>query len=174
MPDDPAAKARFASLLRVHQSRLLSYIHALVRDMSDADDLFQQTALILWNKFDSYDANRNFGAWACGIARLEVSNYIRTRSRKKLYLSDDLTLLMIEAAAENPPVEEEERRQALADCMEKLRQRDRELLLACYGESDESVTTIADRMSRSSQSVHNSLKRIRQALFECVRRSISV
>src|SRR5262249_35538535 len=47
--------ADFAEHLRQSQTRLYGYIHSLVRDLNDADDLFQQTSLILWKKFDEYD-----------------------------------------------------------------------------------------------------------------------
>jgi len=172
--EDPERKRRFADLLRGSQSRLLGYIHSLVRDVNDADDLFQQTAVILWNKFDSYDESRSFTAWACGVARLEVSNFIRSRSRRKLYLSDDLNLLLIEAYTEIPEAaaDDEERKEALSRCVGKLRERDRDLLLVCYT-GDDDIVQIADRMGRSSQSVHNSLRRIRESLYECVRRTLA-
>ena len=172
MADDPARTTRFAELLRANQSRLLGYIHSIVRDTNDADDLFQQTAVILWNKFADYDAGRSFLAWACGVARLEASNFIRSRSRKKLYLSDDLNLLLIEAFDEVDERQDEDEREALSQCVGKLRERDRELLLSCYA-GEQGVTEVADRMGRSSQSVHNSLRRIRQALYECVRTTLA-
>jgi RNA polymerase sigma-70 factor (ECF subfamily) len=174
MTDEQAKRHRFAERLREHQARLLGYIHSLVRDQNDADDLFQQTAVILWNKFDAYDPARSFLAWACGVARLEVSNFIRSRSRKKLYLSDDLNLLLIEAYDEMPEPEPEDRREALAKCLGKLRERDRELLLQAYDdERADTVTAMADRMGRSSQSVHNSLRRIRLSLYECIRTTLA-
>lgn len=173
MTDEHQKRSRFADLLRQNQSRLLGYLHALVRDLNDADDLFQQTAVILWNKFDAFDGSRSFLAWACGVARFEASNFIRSRSRKKLYFSDDLNLLLIEAYDEMPEPEPEDRREALTQCLGKLRERDRELLLEAYGDAEPGVTTIADRMGRSSQSVHNSLRRIRQSLYECVRRTLA-
>src|SRR5689334_3693597 len=61
-------EAEFAAHLREVQSRLYGYIHSLARDLNDADDLFQQTALIMWKKFDGYDRGRSFFSWACGIA----------------------------------------------------------------------------------------------------------
>ena len=173
MTDNPAQKTCFAEHLREHQARLLGYIHSLVRDLNDADDLFQQTAVILWNKFDLYDPARSFLAWACGVARLEVSNFIRSRSRKKLYLSDDLNLLLIGAYDEMPEPEPEDRREALTECLDKLRERDRALLLEAYDDENEGVTALADRMGRSSQSVHNSLRRIRLSLYECIRRTLA-
>src|SRR5262249_22037135 len=131
--DRERLKAEFAERLRESQSRLFGYIHSLVRDLDDADDLFQQTTLILWNKFADFDPGRNFLSWACGVARLEVCNFLRGRGRQRLYFSDDLNLLLAEAQGEVSSDELEERREALACCIEKLRQRDRELLDECYG-----------------------------------------
>ena len=44
------------ALLRREQTRLHGYLHSLVRDLNDADDLFQQTTMILWKKFGEFDA----------------------------------------------------------------------------------------------------------------------
>jgi RNA polymerase sigma-70 factor (ECF subfamily) len=167
----PSEASAFAACLRQHQARLYGYIHSLLRDLNDADDLFQQTTLILWKKFAEYDPRRSFFSWACGIARLEVANFLRSRGRQRLYFSDDLNLLLIEAQAELPDEELEARREALSGCVEKLRQPDRELLLECYGGQGD-VPDVAGRRGRSPQSVYNSLRRIRRALFECIARTL--
>lgn len=99
---EPACSAEggrldYASLLRQHQTQLFGYIYSLVRDLDDADDLFQQTSLVLWDKFNQYDCSRSFINWACGVARYEVLNFLRSRSRKRLYFSDELNLALVEA-----------------------------------------------------------------------------
>jgi RNA polymerase sigma-70 factor, ECF subfamily len=127
-----SVKTDFAELLRQNQTRLFGYIHSLVRDLNDADDLFHQTTMILWRKFNEFDRRRSFCAWACGIARLETASFLRSRGRQRLYFSDDLTLLLIEAHEEMTDEESQDRREALARCAEKLRDRDRELLAECY------------------------------------------
>ena len=168
-----ATTAEFAELMQRHQSQLFAYLHSLVRDFNDTDDLFQQTAMILWRKFDQYDRSRGFVAWACGVARFEVSNFLRTRGRSRLYFSDDLNLLLIEAQAEVASDEVDGRREALTQCVDKLRERDRELVREAYGQDEAQVASVADRIGRSSHSVHNSLRRIRRALFECVQRTLA-
>jgi RNA polymerase sigma-70 factor, ECF subfamily len=165
-------RSEFAESLRDNQSRLYGYIHALVRDLDDADDLFQQTTIILWNKFGEYDRSRSFLSWACGVARFEVSNFLRTRGRQKLYFTDDLNLLLIEAYDRVPKDEMDERREALGQCVNKLRDRDRELLRECYGDRA-GIGTAAGKRGRSSQSVYNSLRRIRRALYECIERTLT-
>src|SRR5947209_17178610 len=105
-------KAEFAEYLGRDQGRLYGYIHSLVRDLNDADDLFQQTTLILWKKFGEFERERSFFAWACGIARFEVANFLRSRGNRRLYFSDDLNLLLVEAQAEISDDELEDRRDA--------------------------------------------------------------
>ena len=161
----------FAEYLRQNQTRLYGYLHSLVRDLNDADDLYQQTTLILWKKFAEFDRGRSFFAWACGVARFEVANFLRARSRERLYFSDDLNLLLVEAQAEITDDEFEGRRDALIRCVEKLRERDRELLHECYGDHFD-VHGAANRRGRSPQSVYNSLRRIRRSLFECIARTL--
>ncbi len=169
--DVPALAAQFGEYLRRDQARLYGYIHSLVRDLSDADDLFQQTSLILWRKFGEFDHTRRFFSWACGIARLEVANFLRSRGRQRLYFSDDLNLLLIETQEEVGDEELADRRDALARCVTKLRPRDKDLLEECYG-TESGVHDAAGRRGRSSQSVYNSLRRIRRALFECITRAL--
>src|SRR5581483_6701705 len=52
-PGTQPGAAEFAGHLRQHQARLYGYIHSLVGDLNDADDLFQQTTLVLWKNFSS-------------------------------------------------------------------------------------------------------------------------
>jgi RNA polymerase sigma-70 factor (ECF subfamily) len=165
-------KAEFVELLRRHQSQLFAYIYSLVHNFDDADDLFQQTSVVLWDKIDQFDSSKSFVAWACGVARYEVLNHLRSRSRHRLYFSDELNLALVEAQAELEAEPLAEERDALADCMKKLRQRDLDLLEACYGRSV-CISEVAGTWGRSAQSIHNSLRRIRRALFECVRRTLA-
>jgi RNA polymerase sigma-70 factor (ECF subfamily) len=166
-----ARKATFAEDLRRHQTQIFGFIYSLVRNFDDADDLFQQTSLVLWRKYDQFDRSRSFVAWACGVARFEVANFLRDRDRHRHLLSDDLDVLLIEAHAELERERLEERRYALAECMKKLRERDQELLRACYGGSIR-IPEVARNWGRSIQSIHNSLSRIRRVLQECVHRSL--
>jgi RNA polymerase sigma-70 factor (ECF subfamily) len=167
-----AKEAEFAAKLRDIQSRLYGYIHSMARDLNDADDIFQQTALILWNKFDEFDRQRSFFSWACGIARLELINFLRSRKRRRLYFSDDLNLRLVEAQADFTNEEAEDRRDALAKCLAKLRDRDQQLLTECYQEQS-GVNHAAERRGRCPQSVYNSIRRIRRALYECIARTLT-
>ena len=165
-------KTDFAVSLRHHQTQLFGYIYSLVRDLDDADDLFQQTSMVLWDKYEQFDSSKSFINWACGVARYEVLNFLRSRSRNRLYFSDQLNLALIEAHESLEREQLDERRDALACCMRKLRERDRHLLESCYGRSG-CIQDVARTWGRSTHSIHNSLRRIRRVLFECVRRTLA-
>jgi len=173
--DAQLRKADFTRYLATNQARLYGYIHSLIPDIHDADDLYQQTALVLWNKFNKFDRERDFFAWACGVARGEVANFARRRVRQRLYLCADVNLLLVESHAELTSQEQDERRVALSQCIEKLPAADRELLAECYreGRDGESVHAAADRRNRSSHSVYNSLRRIRKVLYDCINRTLA-
>src|SRR5947209_8271641 len=62
----------FMALFLRHQAELKAFIGSLVRDRHARDDLLQEVALVLWEKFSAYDPGRSFGAWARGIAANKV------------------------------------------------------------------------------------------------------
>ena len=66
----------------------------------------------------------------------------------------------------------DERRAALAGCVKKLNERDRDLLAACFTEGA-TVQSAAVQVGRSADAVYKALGRIRQALFECVSRTLA-
>ena len=158
--------------LRQYHAQLLGYIHSLVRDLEDAEDVFQETMVVLWEKFSSFDRKQSFLAWGLGIARFKVSNFLRVRGRNRLYFSDDLNLLLIDAEVNVVGDDFESQREALRGCVQKLRERDRELLKTCYGVA-RGVPEAAKASGRSNQVLHNSLRRIRRALFECIERTLN-
>jgi RNA polymerase sigma-70 factor (ECF subfamily) len=89
-----------------------------------------------------------------------------------LYFSDELNLMLVEATIEPPAEDFADQREALAQCVQKLRERDRELLLECYAQPN-AIHAAADRLDRSTHSIYNSLRRIRRSLYECVGRSLA-
>jgi len=169
--DVQTRKAEFARYLAECQARLYGYVHSLVPDLNHADDLYQQTVLVLWGKFAEFDRERSFFAWACGFARFEAANFVRGLARQRHFFSDELSLLLVEAHEEMADDELADRREALSKCVEKLSPTDRALLTECYLDPG-GVPAAAARRNRSPHSVYNSLRRIRQTLLKCIIRAL--
>src|ERR1700722_3814977 len=114
------------------QDRIYAYVVSLLPNRADAEDVFQQTSLILWKKWQQFDPNRDFVTWACGIAHYEVRNFLRKHKDKaRIYLSEDVLEDVGRVRLELHDVLEA-RRRALRQCLEKLKQANRELLERCY------------------------------------------
>lgn len=67
----------------------------------------------------------------------------------------------------------DDRRDALARCVHKLSQPDRDLIQLRY-QPGGSVQSVADRVGRSLQAVYKSLNRIHGRLLICIRQTQSV
>jgi RNA polymerase sigma-70 factor (ECF subfamily) len=153
------------------QSVISAYITANVLDVQHAEDLVQDVAQIVAEKFDTFDRDRSFISWALGISRNRVLKYYRTRARDRLVLSET-ALSKLEEALENVDHEVEDRRIALKICLERIQGRRREVLEMRYSQNAK-VADIAQRFSMSSDGVFVMLHRIRTVLYGCILRQLS-
>jgi RNA polymerase sigma-70 factor, ECF subfamily len=169
MPD-PKRYEEFAGLVRLHTSQVLAYINAVLLNWNDADDVFQETCLVLWQKFDEFKPGTNFLAWALRIADHKVMKFQTKQLRREAFTSRLRDAMMLDVADRSVDMAAASLA-ALAACMDRLTENDRRMVTLCYGESIP-VREVADALGRSPQSVHNSLCRIRKWLLECIDREL--
>jgi RNA polymerase sigma-70 factor (ECF subfamily) len=154
------------------QDRIYAYVVTMLPNRADAEEVFQQTSLLLWKKWQQFDAERDFVAWACGMAHHEVQNFLRKHGRRgRVYLSDDV---LAEVAQTRLDLHDtlEVRRQALVQCLEKLGETQRSVLERCYA-GTQSIKTIAAELGQTPNALYMTLKRLRRALFDCVNRAVA-
>jgi RNA polymerase sigma-70 factor, ECF subfamily len=161
----------FTDHLQSCQAQLIRYIFALVRNVEDAQDVFQRTCLVLWDKFDQFDPAQSFVAWACGVARFEAYNFLKRHRRYRARFSDAFARRMAEFQASSSSDEMEAQRMALPRCIDELPPSQHELLMLCYGENQR-VVDVAAKLGRPASGVHNSLRMIRAKLMNCIERAI--
>lgn len=170
--DESDRQSRFIDLLTAHQSRIFTFLYAHVLNMADAEDLYQQVALVLWGKFDQFVPGTDFGAWAIRVADLTIKNFLRGKRRSKVFFSDEVMQRIVEYHAGVPAEQVAARSDALQGCLERLPESDRTLVEQCYG-SEAKIKDIADALGRSAGAIYTSLCRIRQALLNCIERRLS-
>ena len=169
-PESSERMAQFVELYSQHYPRLQYYLMALLPTSHDAADVLQETSLVLWKKFGSFEMGTNFFAWACKIARLQaLKQYERAGRSAKLFDASVLEKLSVEAAAAatEPAVPLE----VLDACLDNLVEADQILIRRRY-EPGGSVKQIATDIGRSANSISKSLGRIRQALLKCIQRKL--
>jgi RNA polymerase sigma-70 factor, ECF subfamily len=168
----PAAPTdEFVQLFTKWQRRLFLFILAQVPELANAEEILQETNLVVWRKSHMYRPGTNFFAWSCRIAVLEVLKHRERSRRRGISLSEGLLELIARDAEVNVD-SLEERRRALLSCLSRLAPADRELVRRRYapGESGKSV---AKNLGRPANSVYQSLSRIRRTLLECIKRRLA-
>ena len=161
----------FIQLFSQNQRRVYGYIRSLVRADHDADDIFQETNMVLWRKCGDFTPGTNFTAWAFRIAKFQVLAHLKRRKRDRLRFDGDLIDLLA-ADAVDKAVEGDGRHRALEECVEELPDHNRALIEMRY-QPDARVDEIAKRLERSASSVSVTLHRIRRALLNCIEKRLA-
>jgi RNA polymerase sigma-70 factor (ECF subfamily) len=160
----------FLALMLSNQQSIRNFIYSIHPDSGDLDDIMQDTAVSLWEKFDTYDRAREFLPWAMRLAYFEVLRLRKKRSRDRLVFSEQLVEVL---AGEAPEAEVAEPvRQALDACLCRLDARARAVVEARYGRG----TSISDLAAARNESVHRlyrMLEKVRAMLVTCVRRQLA-
>ncbi|REJ93350.1 MAG: RNA polymerase subunit sigma [Planctomycetota bacterium] len=167
----PPPTEEFVQLFTANQRRLYLFILPQVATTQDADEVLQETNLVIWNKYQQFSVGTNFFAWAAQIATYEVLKHRQRRYREKLQFNDEFVNLVAAEAAERGD-ELEQRRRALQHCLSRLRAKDRKLIQMRY-RPGESGKALAAELGRPANSVYQSLGRIRRSLLECINRRLA-
>src|SRR6266446_9271028 len=117
--DSNTAQQRFLSLFLRSEREIFRYVAALVPNVTDAEDIVQQTALALWEKFDAYDPNQPFTPWACRFALNKTKQWIERRQKWQALLEAGLAEELAQRREELRP-ELETRLKHLEGCLGKL------------------------------------------------------
>lgn len=170
---EPDKHEQFLRLFTAHEERLRRYILVLAPRRADADEIFQETAVALWKRFDEYDTTQPFVGWACRFAYFQALSHRKREAvrHKHVHFSDEAFEAL--AAEPIPPDEEREMwRAALAECVNLLSGNQRELVRARYA-TDTTISDLAIRTGKSVKSLYKSLARIRLHLGNCVQRRLA-
>lgn len=147
-------------------SLLRGFLRQLLPTWHDVDEVLQETSLVLWKKFDQYEAGTSFSAWACMVARFEVLKYRRKKSRDRHVFSDEVLELLADECME---MEQDlsAKRAVLKTCVAKLDPKQQSLLKASYAR-EYSIKEIAEREGKTPTALYKVLDRLRQRLVKCV------
>lgn len=162
----PERRDRFLELFLLNQNRIFRYIVSTVPPWVEAEELFQQTSLTLWQRWDEYDGTSDFSAWACGIAKNHLRNYVRKKENQQRFFGDEL-LDQLTAVQNKQRLYLDELQNALSRCLERLPPERRRLVHLCYGEK-RTIQAVAEREGRTPNALYKLMRKIREVLYDCV------
>lgn len=153
------------------QRALHAFIITLVRNAADADDVLQETNLVLWKKAAEFDRTRPFMPWAMRVAQLQSLAYLKRKHPARRMFNEELLALIADEEVEEW-AQEELRRAALAGCLEKLSSDQRRLIAQRY-EPGSSVNVMSRERGTTPKALSEMLRRIRRSLLLCIERSLA-
>jgi len=164
--------ASFVRQMTSAQQGLFTFILTMVPNVSDADDVLQETNTVLWQKRKEFIEGSNFWPWACRFAQFQVLAFRKRCQRDHLQFDDALVAqLAIESGELAASISARQR--ALEKCLEGLSDHGRKLIGLRYG-SDQSATKVANQMGLTRGALYDALYRIRLTLARCVKQALSV
>lgn len=170
MSDDPVP-FDFSRKLTALQRSLYAYILTLLPNRADAEDVLQETNLILCRKANEYDPEGHFQGWAFQIARYQVMAHITKTKRSRLHFSTEVIESFAEEEFDSKKVVLSQK--ALQICYELLPAHMKKIAQLRFRE-DSNLKDIAAKVGRPLGSVSATLHRIRINLTDCVRRKLPI
>lgn len=168
--DQNAAQQRFLSLFLRSEREIFRYVAALVPNVTDAEDIVQQTAIALWEKFDAYDPSQPFTPWACRFALNKARQWLERRQRWQVLLQGGLADELAQRREEMRS-HLDVRLKHLEGCLGKLPEEQR-LLVEGYYYQRSGIEKVAGSSGRTVTAAYKALQRIRQTLQVCVENAV--
>ncbi|HDS83717.1 MAG TPA: sigma-70 family RNA polymerase sigma factor [Phycisphaerales bacterium] len=165
-------KASFVDLLMANYYRIHAFVLSMVPNDTDADDIMQETAMLMWKNFDQFQAGTNFVAWAVTIAKFQVMKYHKQIRRSRLVLSEKTYDLLIE---DNKGLESgiQDRFRALRKCIQSLPRKDQNFIELRYSRGA-TAKSVAQTIGASVGAVYRYGARLNDLLLRCIRQKLAV
>jgi RNA polymerase sigma-70 factor (ECF subfamily) len=172
MSRKPLSETEFVLLITRHQAAIYAYILTLHPNRVAAQDILQETNLVLCRKVAEFEPGTHFKAWAFRVAYWQTMAHLKRVQRAGLVALEPEVLELVALEAEEQLEDFEDRHIALKSCLQKLPAGDASILLAHY-QRGESLAEISGRLGRTREALKQVLLRIRRTLRTCIERQLN-
>jgi RNA polymerase sigma-70 factor, ECF subfamily len=159
----------FIRLFNMYHHRIYGYCMSLSGDWANADDIFQETAVVLWEKFEQFTPGTDFLSWSLNITYFQFLSHRKKQAIHSKHFSastlDNISEIATSSTQDSISLE------SLRKCVAKLPDHSKELLSLRY-EDRITIQKISDRVQQSVAVLYKRYQKIHSLLFECVRRHI--
>jgi RNA polymerase sigma-70 factor (ECF subfamily) len=163
---------RFVRLLMANHHKIYTYIFTLLPHHGDADDVMQETTSVMLQHFEDFQEGTNFTAWGKKIAFYEILKYRREQRNLPQVFEDERTFRQIADYMEHNNDTIDRRIDALQDCIEKLDQKDKKIVVLRY-QKDRTMQHVAEACGVHLATVYRAFERIHYILAGCVRKALA-
>ena len=158
---------QFIDLMSSFQGRLYGLILSLVGSPDAANDILQETNLILWKKAHEFKLGTSFKSWSFRVASFQVMAWRQKQMRDPLVFTNEVITLMVNEQSEREE-DYEIKKSKLERCITKLPERQQKLIHERYA-LGKSIVKIAAALQSNANSIRQVLYRARTNLSDCVK-----
>lgn len=152
------------------QPRLYGFIFKRLMNPESAQDVLQETNLVLCRKHDKFQPGTNFSAWSFQIAHFQILAFCQRRNRERLVFDNDV-LECIPAKETTEDSHTTQRLKALENCLQQLPANHRKLVAARYSKHG-NVKAVAELIGKTPNAISKILQRTRVNLMNCIETKI--
>jgi RNA polymerase sigma-70 factor (ECF subfamily) len=170
---DQSSDQRQQSFLRLFMAcepALRGFVRSLVPTVADSNDVMQEVAVVLWQKFAEYKTTEDFRRWSLTVAKWKVLSWQRDKMRDRHVFGQE-TLELLAEESEGQAEILEAQREALRDCLGRLPAPQRDLVDSAYAPHAR-IDALAARIGVTAMSLYKKLHRIRALLLDCTRAAL--
>ncbi|MEM7474402.1 MAG: sigma-70 family RNA polymerase sigma factor [Planctomycetota bacterium] len=163
----------FEVLVRENGKMLDAFIRALVSDSGAVDDVWQETMITAWKRWDDYDRNQPFGAWLRGIARNHIKAHYRKQNKQPVSME---SIEYVESVFGKLRAQFgdsfDQRLELLRACVEKLPSNYSEVIKLRFKDAMKPAE-IAESTSQKLETIKKRLLRAKSDLYDCMARKLA-
>jgi RNA polymerase sigma factor (sigma-70 family) len=158
----------FGRIVEHYQSLICSVAYSTTGNLSQSEDLAQETFVIAWKQLRQLREPEKLRSWLCSIARSVISGARRRETREPVHGAEMLDIAHETSAPEAIPVERainREEEAILWRSLEQIPEIYREPLVLFYREQ-QSIASVAEKLELGEDAVKQRLSRGRKLLAE--------
>ena len=158
----------FGHIVSRYQSLVCSLAYSATGNLSQSEDLAQETFLAAWKHLAELRAPAKLRAWLCGVARNLINSSLRTQGREPSHRAESLEGIAESPSPEPLPAERvisHEEVEILWRALERIPETYREPLVLFYREH-QSIEAVAQNLELPEEAVRQRLSRGRKLLQE--------
>jgi RNA polymerase sigma-70 factor, ECF subfamily len=163
---DSSRYEEFLSLFRTNEDRIFGFILTFLPNLARAEDILQETMIIMWRKFGEFETGTNFGAWGIKIARFNLYKYHRSEQSNIIHFDSEALEVISQHVTDFEGPHANSHIDALLHCFEKLEKKSKQIILLRY-ENNLKIPDISQKIGKSIRDTYRILARIQHALQKC-------
>ncbi|WP_437230736.1 sigma-70 family RNA polymerase sigma factor [Planctomicrobium sp. SH661] len=170
-PEAPVEQRQFVDLFLSNQHRIYRFVASAVPQWVETEEIFQQTCLTLWERWDQFRPDGDFVQWACGIAIGHLRNHVRKKQNHQVLFEESVLEQLALSHIENHS-QLEELHQALRECVQRLPAENRRIILRCY-DGQTTPREAAELEGKTLNVLYKLLRKTRALLYHCITRRVA-